>query len=240
MIEISNNADELSELAANRIIDLVQLTLAKHERFTIALSGGNTPRNIYRLLSTAKEKIDWSRLHIFWGDERVVPFNDNRNNAKMAFDSLLDHVPVPKNQIHVMRTDIDPVAAASAYEQSLRDYFPGENSFDLVLLGLGEDAHTLSLFPGSSIIDEKNSWVRAVYLKDQNVYRITLTAAPVNAAKAVYFIVSGTEKSRALKQVLEGEFDPIQYPAQVIQPVRGELRWLVDAAAASLLSKDSR
>ena len=238
-IEIVKDVDALGRLAADRIKVSISETLKVQERFTIALSGGNTPKIIYRLLAEDKEDIDWSKLHVFWGDERVVPFNDERNNAKMAFDNLLDLVPVPREQVHIMRTDLDPASAAIAYDQLLHEYFPtSEKSFDLVLLGLGEDAHTLSLFPGVTIRNEINKWVAPVYLNEQDMYRITLTPQVVNAASSIFFIVSGEGKSLALKNVLENEFAPDRYPAQIIRPLHGKLTWLVDRAAAKRLESD--
>jgi 6-phosphogluconolactonase len=178
-------------------------------------------------------------MHIFWGDERVVPLNDDRNNAKMAFDNLIDHVPIPARQVHIMRTDIEPADSANAYNLLLHQYFPApEKSFDLVLLGLGEDAHCLSLFPGDDTLHEKFKWALPVYLPKQKMYRITLTPPVVNKASSVFFIVSGEEKSTALKHVLENEFEPDRYPAQIIRPLRGELTWLIDKAAASRLEEN--
>ncbi|MBK5272485.1 MAG: 6-phosphogluconolactonase, partial [Bacteroidia bacterium] len=178
-------------------------------------------------------KIDWSKIIFFWGDERCVPFSDERNNAKMAFENLLDHVPVKKKQIHVIRTDIEPEAAAIEYEKLLRELFPGGNpTFDLVLLGIGGDAHTLSLFPGDVVISEKNAWVKVVYSKKQKLYRITLTAPVVNAAGRVAFLASGSNKAAALYHVLSDEYDPGFYPSQIIQPYNDELYWWVDEAAA--------
>ena len=178
-------------------------------------------------------------LHIFWGDERVVPFDDERNNAKMAFESLIIHIPIPESQVHIMRTDIEPAASANAYNLLLHQYFTGkEKTFDLVLLGLGEDAHTLSLFPGSMILHEKVKWTVPVYLEKQDMYRITLTAPVVNKAASIFFIVGGEDKSLALKNVLEDQFEPRRFPAQIIHPLNGELVWLVDNAAAARLEKN--
>ena len=169
----------------------------------------------------------------FWGDERYVPFDDERNNAKMATDTLLSHVPVTKANIHIMRTDIDPVQSAREYENILRQYFKDANTFDLVMLGLGDDAHTLSLFPGHPIIHEKNKWVDSLYLEQQDMYRITLTAAVVNRANKIMFLVSGASKAIPVKKVLYGEHDPMLYPAQIIQPFNGQCYWFLDTAAAS-------
>src|SRR5215467_7137042 len=152
-LNISNNIEELSLQVAEWMVDYIHKTFQLQDRFTIALSGGSTPKKLNLLLASdqVKYKIDWQKLHVFWGDERYVPFNDDRNNAKMAFDTLLDHVPVPKSQIHIMRTDIDANESANEYEVILHQYFPSNdsksNSFNLVILGMGDDGHTLSLFP---------------------------------------------------------------------------------------------
>ena len=256
-VVISKNIEELSQRVAEWMVDYIHKTLQLQDRFTLALSGGSTPKRLHLLLASAqfKNKIDWQKLHIFWGDERYVPFNDDRNNAKMAFDTLLDHVPVPKSQIHVMRTDIDAEESAKEYESILRDYFPGAAShtlqaasdltslvsrfttFDLVLLGLGDNSHTLSLFPGEEVIHEKDRWVRSVFVKEIKMQRITLTAPVVNLSGSIAFLVSGQDKAEAVSHVLSDNYDPDLYPAQVIKPVNGELFWFLDEAAAMRVKK---
>lgn len=239
-LHISKDNNALSTEVADWMVDYIKATLKKKERFTLVLSGGSTPQKLNTLLAADpyKEKIDWSKLHIFWGDERFVPFEDARNNAKMAFDTLLNHVPVPAAQIHVMRTDISPEASATAYANILADYFttddPDSTSFDLVLLGMGDDGHTLSLFPGTHAMHIEDSLTTSLFLKQQDMYRITLTAPIVNRAACVAFLVSGAGKAPALKQVIEGDYQPDLYPSQVIQP-NGELHWFLDEAAAANL-----
>jgi 6-phosphogluconolactonase len=236
--DVSANADELAQKAATWLSGFVAEVLKKQDRFTIALSGGNTPKKLYSLLASEKygKKIDWDKLHFFWGDERYLPFTDERNNARMAFDALLDHVPVRKEHIHIMRTDIEPEASAVAYEQTLRSYFDNTPfSFDLVLLGLGDNAHTLSLFPGYDSIHEREKWVISFYLNEQQMHRITLTAPIVNRARRLAFLVSGADKAAALFQVKYGRHDPDLYPAQLIQPYAESPYWFVDEAAAKEL-----
>jgi len=234
---IAKNSDELSEKFAEWLVDYVTEVLKKQDRFTIALSGGSTPKKLYKLLTSDKykNKIDWSKLHFFWGDERFVPFDDERNNAKMAYEELLDHVPVDKKNIHVMETmGPEPEESAIEYEKLLHDYFDNQaTTFDLVILGLGNDAHTLSLFPGYEVVAENKKWVSALYLKEQQMYRITLTAAVVNKAARVAFLVSGGDKAAALYHVLASEHEPYLYPAQAIQPFNGELYWFYDEAASA-------
>jgi 6-phosphogluconolactonase len=229
------DGEALSVAAAKWVADRITDTLRTKDRFTIALSGGSTPKRLHELLAQApyKETLDWSRLHVFWGDERAVPFEDSRNNAKMAYDTLLDFVPVPAAQIHVMRTDISPEQSAAEYEKILHDYFDKTPySFDLVLLGMGDDGHTLSLFPGMEIVHEEKAWAKSFWLQAQNMSRITLTKTIVNKSACVAFLTAGTAKAHALNEVLRGVYNPDLYPSQEIKPA-GELHWFVDDAAAA-------
>lgn len=233
---IKKNSDELSKDFAVWIADYIGKKLQQQPRFTIVLAGGNTPKKLYQLLSAEefKNKIDWSKLHFFWGDERYVPFTDKKNNAKMAFDNLLNHVPAVKENIHIIRTDIEPKWSAIEYEKLLHEYFPdNDKTFDLVLLGMGDNAHTLSLFPGYEVVQEKERWVQSFYLEEQKMVRITLTAPVVNAAGCIVFLVSGSDKAAAVQHVLAGEHEPDLYPSQVIQPYKGELYWWIDESAAA-------
>jgi len=237
-LHLFNNADDLSAGAAKWIADCISATLQMQDRFTIVLSGGSTPKKLHMLLAASpyKEQIEWNRLHIFWGDERAVPLDDVRNNARMAFDTLLDHVPIPRNQVHIMDTKLDPESAADEYERILRRYYDETGpTFDLVLLGMGDDGHTLSLFPGKPVVHEAHKWVAAYFLREQNMFRITLTAPVVNRAHKIAFLVAGAGKADALKQVIEGDFRPDTYPSQVIDPEEGEVHWFLDREAAALL-----
>lgn len=243
-LHVYKDAEQLSQAAAQWIVNLIAETLRKRDRFTIALSGGSTPKLLHKILASppCKDQVDWSRMHIFWGDERAVPFEDDRNNAKMAYDTLLNFVQVPASQIHVMRTDISPEDSAKEYEKTLRQYFdalPGTsgsalpNSFDLVLLGMGDDGHTLSLFPGTSVVHEEKAWATAFFLQAQDMYRITLTKTIVNRSAHIAFLTTGAGKAHALKEVLKGAYNPDLYPSQEIKPTNGELHWFVDEAAAA-------
>jgi 6-phosphogluconolactonase len=232
------DAAELSHAVAEWMAEAIAATLKNKDRFTIALSGGSTPKLLHKILAAPpyKDRIDWSKLHVFWGDERDVPFEDDRNNAKMAFDTLLNFVPVPPSQIHVMRTDVTPEESAAGYEAILHQYFDATPaSFDLVLLGMGDDGHTLSLFPGTAAVHEEKAWAIAYYLKAQDMYRITLTKTIVNRSARIAFMTTGTGKANALKQVLEGPYNPDLFPSQEIKPSAGELHWFVDEAAAAEL-----
>lgn len=233
------NADDLARSFADWLVQYVKDVLQKQDRFTIALSGGGTPKKLYRLLAsdTYRDKIDWSRLHFFWGDERYVSPMDERNNARMCYDELLDHVPILHSQVHVMRTDIPAEESASEYEEVLHRYFDGQpHSFDLVLLGLGDNSHTLSLFPGYDVVHETKKWVTAFFLVEQNMYRITLTAPVVNDAAAIAYLVTGSDKASAVREVINGKPDPDKHPAQVIKPATGQVHWFLDQAAAADLN----
>ena len=233
---ICPNFSALTITVAEWMTQRMQDILSRKPCCTLVLSGGSTPRALYVLLASPpyRDRVDWSRVHVFWGDERYVPFEDDRNNARMAFDTLLDNVPVKKEHIHRMRTDIDAEQSAVEYEKMLRTYFEEEGkSFDLVLLGMGNDAHTLSLFPHQPVIFEKKDWVKALYLQDQAMFRITLTAPIVNRSHCICFLVSGAEKAAALSHVLGEEIDPELYPSQVIRESIGELHLFVDEAAAA-------
>ena len=242
-LHIFENNAELSLEVAEWMTEMIESKLTMQDRFTLALSGGSTPQKLNALLAAEPyaSRIDWTKLHIFWGDERFVPIEDDRSNAKMAFDTLLDFVSVPMEQIHVMRTDIDPALAAFEYEQVLHRYFDEtESSFDLVLLGMGDDAHTLSLFPGSPAVTEKELWTTAFFLQSQDMFRITLTYPIVNRSEAIAFLTTGKNKATALKHVLEGNYEPEKYPSQLIKPTKGDLHWFVDKEAASELSQAGR
>lgn len=240
---IYKNKQQLGEELAVWVCNLINTTLKNQEYFSLVLSGGETPKILFKTLASAefKEKVNWKRVQFFWGDERVVPFQDERNNAKMAYDLLINNIDVPASQVHIMRTNIEPVFAAKEYEKVLHNYFSNTSkSFDLVLLGMGDDGHTLSLFPGSSVLDEKNeNWVNAVYNEKQQMYRITLMPSIVNRASHIAFMVDGLKKSKILQQVIEGKYNPAQLPSQVIKPVNGELLWFLDEDAAKELSKRS-
>jgi len=240
-LHILKDSTEFSATVADWMVEHINKTLQKQDRFTLVLSGGGTPKKLNELLASDayKNKIDWSKIHCFWGDDRFVPFNDERNNAKMAFDTLLNHVPVVKEHIHVMQTEnITPEDSAKAYEAILKEYFPAvdgiSTTFDLVILGMGDDGHTLSLFPSKTeVLHETKKLCTSLWLESQDMYRVTLTHPIVNQSAAVAFLVTGSNKVKALHEVLEGEYNPDLYPSQIIKPVKGELHWFLDEAAAA-------
>lgn len=221
-------------------------TNSQHENaaWSVALAGGSTPRALYEILAAEARgptsRIDWSRAHIYWGDERCVPPDHPDSNYMMARETLLDRVAVPSAHVHRMRgEEDDPDRAAALYESEMRASFaveaPEVPRFDLVLLGLGSDAHTASLFPGSPALRETTRLVAAPYVEKLAAHRITLTPRLLNAAAHVIFLVSGAAKAAPLRDVLEGGERPDLFPAQCVRPARGTLLWLVDAEAAAEL-----
>lgn len=238
MLHIYPDLEALSRAAAEFFVQQAQRAMAGGGRFRVALSGGQTPRRTYGLLGQApwRDQVRWERVHVFWGDERCVPGDDPRSNARMAREAWLDRVPIPPGQIHPIDCHQDPEEAAQRYEDLLRRLGAGQSSsLDLILLGLGDNGHTASLFPGTAVLSEGQRWAAPVYVAEQNLYRVTLTAPCINRAAVVAFLVAGAGKAQVLKEVLQGPRDPQRLPAQLIQPANGALHWLVDQDAASLL-----
>jgi 6-phosphogluconolactonase len=242
MIRIFDDLEALSQAAAKMFMDLANHAAASQGRFSVALSGGHTPRRLYEILADDPyhNKIDWEDVHVFWGDERCVPPGDPRSNVQMAYQTLLNHVPIPANQIHPLHSGLPTAMAAVRYETELREFFGVQPpAFDLILLGLGENAHTASLFPHAPVLDEKERWVDEVYVPEQGIYRVTMTAPLINQAKEVIFLVSGADKALALQSVLEGAYHPHELPAQLIHPNGAHPIWLVDKAASHKLAVET-
>ncbi len=238
MIEIFDDIQQLNQRAADLFVDAANAAIAKRGKFTVALTGGSSPVGLHHLLADAayRERVPWQQVYVFWGDERWVPLDDDRSNARMAFETLLSQVPIPKEQIFPMwASDVSPAEFARQYEQTLRLHLGGEGIFDLVFLGMGGDGHTASWFPGTEVLHERNKWVYAYYLEPQEMYRITLTVPLINRASRLAVLAFGENKSDALYEVLEGVRNLQQYPAQLLNPKNGELTWLVDQAAAAKL-----
>lgn len=238
-LHISENKDSLSHELAAWIADDIQKVLSERDRYTFVLSGGSTPKELYKLLAAPPyhDQIKWEKVHFFFGDERYVPFDDERNNGKMAYETLLKHIAVPKEQIHYMNTTIPPEQSAQEYEKTLHQYFQEDShTFDLVLLGIGDDGHTLSLFPQTKVIHEEHNWVYAYFVDKLDMNRITLTPPVVNQASSVIFLAAGEKKSATLKEVIEGKYNPDIYPSQVIKPTDGNLIWFIDKSAAEQLN----
>jgi 6-phosphogluconolactonase len=232
--------EAVSRAAAELFLRQANEAIKDHGRFSVALSGGHTPQRAFELLAGPpfNTLVDWGRVHVFWGDERCVPPDDPRSNARMAREKLLDHVPVPPGQVHPIACAGSAKDGARSYESLLRSFFEGgPKSFDLVFLGLGTDGHTASLFPGTLAVLEKDRWVTEIYGEKEGIYRVTLTAPILNQASVLAFIVSGASKAGVLKEVLTQRPGPERFPAQLIKPDRygGKLYWLVDKDSASLL-----
>jgi 6-phosphogluconolactonase len=242
MIRIFNDLEGISQAAAGIFLDAAEEAIDSRGQFSVALAGGNTPRRLYGILASSHyhHQIRWQAVHVFWGDERCVPADDPRSNFRMARETLLDLVPISAQNIHPIQGDQPPKEAAIKYESELRDFFSGQNSsFDLVLLGLGENAHTVSLFPHTSVLTETKRWVSEVYIEELQMSRITLTAPLINTADQVVFLVSGADKAVALQKVLEGTYQPQEYPAQLIHPNGAHPIWLVDKAAGEKMAFSS-
>lgn len=242
MVQVFENLAKLSQAAADLFIQTARQSIAENGRFTVALTGGSSPTQLYKLLAQSPylEQVNWEQIFVFWGDERWVPLDDDKSNAKMAFETLLNHVPIPEEQIFPMwATGVEPADFALQYAHSIQQVLGTSPQFDLILLGMGEDGHTASLFPGTPVLAEKSTGVVAYYLASQNMHRITLTAPIINQAKKIVVIAYGENKAHALYEVLKGEKNPTQYPAQLIQPESGEVIWLVDEGSSVLLSKSS-
>ena len=242
-IRILTTPQELFAATAEEIVRLANEAVAARGRFTIALSGGSTPKNLYNLLATnARATLPWDRMFFFWGDERHVPPTDDDSNYRMANEAMLSKVPVPPaNIFRVPAENPDAAAAASAYEKMLQKFFqlaPHEfPHFDLILLGMGPDGHTASLFPGTAALQEKSRLFVANWVEKLKTHRLTLTLPVLNGARVVAFLVSGTDKATVLKTVLEdASASGEQYPSKLIRPSDGELIWFLDRAAASELS----
>jgi 6-phosphogluconolactonase len=244
-VRIVASAEDLARAAAEDCLRLALEAVAARGHFSIALAGGSTPKRLYALLAGDqdngfRERFPWEKTHFFWGDERHVPPGHPDSNYRMAFETMLSKVPVLPSHLHRLESENpDASKVAKNYEQDLLQHFRLSRGawprFDLVLLGLGPDGHTASLFPGTEVLNETTRQAAAVWVPKFHTSRITLTAPLLNHALHILFLVSGKDKSEALREVLLGDFQPQCFPAQLIQPVQGSLQWLADREAASLL-----
>ncbi|HTX58012.1 MAG TPA: 6-phosphogluconolactonase [Candidatus Acidoferrales bacterium] len=230
---VYGSPDEVAAAVADFFVRFAADAIDARGHFTVALAGGTTPKAAYTLLAKPprSDAIDWSAVEIFFGDERCVPPDHDDSNYKMAFDSLLGTVKIPPERIHRMRGEGDPQAAALAYRADLVATLGDRPRLDLVMLGMGPDGHTASLFPGEDPLTDDERLVRAVYSGSKAQWRITLTPRVLNAAHAVMFAVEGAAKAATLAAVREGPYDPVKYPSQIVAPADGDLLWLVDKAA---------
>lgn len=239
-VRVSASAENVAQAAAELFVELCEQSILARGRFRVALSGGSTPKRTYQLLSSKAlaGRVDWSRVDLFWGDERYVPHDDPNSNYRMTAEALLRNISIPAANVHGVPTDVSPPeAAAAAYESEIRKTL-GETisipAFDLVYLGLGTNGHTASLFPHSATLLEESRLVVADFVNEVNTWRISMTATLLNHGRTVAFLVSGREKAEVLRQVMLGPREPDRLPAQLIVP-EGKLLWLTDEAAASLL-----
>jgi len=230
--------DELARKAADESVRIAGAAIAGSGRFAAALSGGNTPRSLYATLAGPgfRDCISWDGVHLFWGDERAVPADHPDSNYRSAYETLLSKVPIPERNIHRIETELGPEKAAAAYEDLLRRFFAlsggASPRFDLILLGVGEEGHTASLFPGGGALREEKRLAVAAYVDKLKSHRITLTLPVLNHAANVFFLVSGQSKAKVVKEILGSHS---RLPAAEVQPANGRLLWLLDAPAAALL-----
>ena len=223
-----NSYESLSTAAAHFFTVAYSRSIAAHNKFTVALSGGNTPKRFYELLATPSfsKNINWKKVFIFFSDERYVPHTDAESNFNMASKALLDHIPIPRKNIFAILTSSTPAKDAATYEQAIKKIL-GSNtpSFDLILLGLGPDGHTASLFPKNEILKENKRLVKEVYIKEKEMWRISFTVPLINAARQILFLVSGKEKVLILKKILSNKKPTIPLPVQLI---KGNILWMVN------------
>ena len=244
-IVVCPTQEDLFEAAAQCVVQSITAASDTSPFYSVALSGGSTPRGLFSRLTAApyREQINWSSVWVFWGDERPVPPDHPESNFRMARENLLDCLPIPSEQVFRMEGERPAREAATHYQEVLQQTFSLEAGepprFDLVLLGMGPDAHTASLFPETTVLDENEQWVAAPWVEKFQTHRITLTPRMFNAAHRIVFLVSGLDKAQAVQAVLEGPSQPQQYPAQIINPSQGDVIWFLDQPAASQLKKTS-
>jgi 6-phosphogluconolactonase len=236
---VLDSPEDVAKAGAERFLTYTQTAIHDHGLFSVALAGGNTPRRMYQLLASDsfKNEIKWNNVHLFFGDERCVPPDHPDSNYRLANEALISRVPIPAPNVHPMNGKGGPTENAKLYEEELRSFFAGREwpRFDLVLLGLGTDGHTASLFPRTPALRETRSWVAANWVEKLEAFRLTLTVPAINSAANVIFLVTGAEKAAPFAAVINGPPQPELLPAQLIKPSDGSLTWLVDREAASRL-----
>ncbi len=239
MIRTFHNVAALARGAADLFARTAKNSIEQHGRFTVALSGGSSPHPVYELLAEPENhrRVPWEKVYVFWGDERYVPLHDDRSNAGRARSVLLDHVPIPpENVFPIYDERLTPDEAAAAYERKIRDHFGHDAPrFDLILLGCGENGHTASLFPETPVLEESERLVAPVRVADQDIARVTLTIPLLNMARVIAFIAFGSKKASIVREVINGPRQPEKLPAQFIQPADGVMFWYLDTEAASAL-----
>jgi 6-phosphogluconolactonase len=236
---VLSDLEAISHKAAEMFVNASRTCIASQGKFSVAISGGSTPRKLYSLLGSAEysPQVDWQRVHFFWVDERCVPKEHEESNFKTAFDGLLSKVSIRGENIHRIKGEEDPDKAATDYEKEVRNFFgmSGLPMFDLVILGMGEDGHTASFFPGSNLLKERIRLAAPVYLERPNRNRITLTLPVLNNAAQILFLVAGHSKADVVCEILGNGRKKERYPAGLIHPVHGSITWLIDQEAAEKL-----
>jgi 6-phosphogluconolactonase len=236
--KVFSTIEAMNRSAAQLIVDLAEESVTERGRFIICLSGGDTPKGLYTLLSMKPycDLVPWTNTFVFWSDERFVPADDERNNAFMATSAFLSKTDIPSSNVFPFPVNLPPADAAKKYEETLQVFFGNEDPcFDLILLGLGKNGHTASLFPGTAVLHEKSHWVKEVFVEELKMFRITMTAMLINKARHILFLVKGNDKSAILKTILTAPLRPEKYPVQLICPEQGDVSWYVDYQAASRL-----
>jgi len=239
MIQIYKTARETIKALADHFVQIVKSAIKEKGRCAVVLSGGSSPQKLYELLASPgySRQIDWDKIYFFFGDERYVPFNDPESNGNMVKKALFEPLMIPDANIFYINTAVPPDESAKKYRLRILSHFKNDPvQFDLVLLGLGDNAHTASLFPHTAVLQEKKAFVKAVHLEHPPSYRITMTAPLINEARAIAFLVYGATKANAVSEVLEGEKDFETYPAQLIIPEEGKVYWFLDGDAAKNLT----
>jgi 6-phosphogluconolactonase len=235
------DADTLANEAAQLVCTTARDAVSNRGYAFVALSGGSTPKQMGNILGSQPlcDEIPWGSTHVFWGDERWVPLESPESNAGEAKRGFLDKMPIPNRQIHPFTVSGEPAAAAELYEETIKEIVPGEPipMFDLILLGMGDDGHTASLFPGTEALTVTDRLVAENNVEKLSATRLTFTAPLINAARNVAFLLAGETKAARLAEVLDGDRDPIRLPSQIVRPTHGDLIWLVDEAAASNLAR---
>ena len=240
-LRIFDDLERLSIHAANLFSEQAARSILERDQFLIALNGGGTPTRLFQLLATDfRDKIEWAKVHVFWGDERCVPPDDPGSSYGQARELLLSRVPIPESNIHRIKGELTPVEAAKEYSILLKEYASPPFDWprlDLVYLGMGEDGHTASLFPGSPVNVTEAALPVTAHYQDRPANRVTLTQLVLNSARMIVFMATGEKKAITLAEVLSDRYNPELYPAQRIDPKDGELIWLVDDGAAGKLPK---
>lgn len=239
-LNISQTPDEVLLKLAAYFVEVAEKSIKSHGRFSVSLSGGNSPKKLHSLLAAApfSTQIDWTKVDFFFGDERNVPQDDKDSNYLMAKQTLFEPLNIPDSQIFPVETALGPEEAAKAYTKTILEYFKGrEPRFDLIILGLGDNSHTASLFPHTPVLHDDTVSVQALYIDEVKMFRITKTAPLINLAHHIAFLVYGEGKALAVRHIIEDERNIDEYPAQLIAPVDGDLVWFMDEPAAAGLAK---